>query len=204
MKHLFVFLALLSISSCSSDSEKTPNLEAVEEILQEGDTISQVQEEEVDTVQMVSIPKVLIVPCSNGYIYNTHHGDANPSLEKYLALDKRIIVEPFPYKKMQGSGYFGVYDKKHCEQIIERSDVDFLIMTKMSGGLELMIPNQRDSLNSASNNWGYSTRILNVKTMTQFDGIRGSGLQSFEQVDPDVKTKISNLADLILESHGAK
>ena len=200
MKYLFYFVVLLAFSSCSNDSKPSTDLAQEEGVLQEKDSIAPIQEEEVATAPVVSIPKVLIVPCSNGYMYNLHRGDVNPSLENYLALDKRISVEPFPLKKMQGAGYFGVYDKKNCDQIIKRTDVDFLIMTRMSGGLEPMILRASDSIAPPSN-WGYSTRILNVISMTQFEGIRGSKLQSFESVDPDVKQKASGLVDLILESH---
>ncbi len=111
--YLFVFLL---VSSCSSESKEAVDLNQTE--TQVHDSTPPVLEEEMDSSQAVTIPKVLIIPCSNGYEYNTLDGDVNPSLEEYLTMDERVSVEPFPYKKMQGAGYFGVYDKKHCANIL--------------------------------------------------------------------------------------
>ncbi|MFK7784451.1 MAG: hypothetical protein AB8B56_05000 [Crocinitomicaceae bacterium] len=191
--YLFVFLL---VSSCSSESKEPSDVDLTETQVQ--DSTPPTLEEEMDSSQTVTIPKVLIIPCANGYEYNVRDGDVNPSLEEYLTLDERVTVEPFPYKKMQGAGYYGVYDKKHCASILENTDADFLIMTRMKGGL---MPMQLMKDSTTSPNWGYSTRILNTSTMEQIDGIRGSQFPTFESLDPDVKKKIDALIRLILDSH---
>lgn len=197
MKYSFYLLALLLLPSCSNESDGSFDSNQTE--TQVTDSVPRIsEEEETDSSQTFTAPKVLIVPCANGYEYNMYDGDINPYLEEYLATDERLTIESFPYKKMQGAGYFGVYDKKHCESILENTDADFLIMTRMEGGL-MQIQLMKDS--TASPNWGYSTRILNTKTMEQFDGIRGSKFSSFENIDPDVKKKAGELIQLILDSH---
>lgn len=199
MKYYIYLFTLLFATGCSNNTEEPIDSNRAEIETKVIDSAPPLQEE-VDTADAITTPKVLIVPCANGYEYNMHWGDANPSLEKYLAMDGRIILEPFPYKEMQGSGYFGVYDKKHCEQILERTDADFLVMTKMNG-LGGIIPLSNDSTPVQKQEWGYSTRVLNTKSMEQFNGIRGSKLESFERIDSDVKKRASTLVDLILTSH---
>ncbi len=196
MKYAIYLFVFLLVSSCSGESNEPSDLDLTETQVQ--DSTQPTLEEEMDSAQTVTIPKVLIIPCANGYEYNSRDGDVNPSLAEYLALDERVTVEPFPYKKMQGAGHYGVYDKKHCASILENTDADFLIMTRMEGGL---MPLQLMKDSTASPNWGYSTRILNTKNMEQIDGIRGSQFPTFKSLDPDVKKKIGALVQLILDSH---
>lgn len=136
---------------------------------------------------------VMVVPCSNGYEYDLKKGDLNPSLEKYLGLDERIILKPFPLKKMRGTGYFGVFDKKYCEKILEKVDVDFLILTRMKGL-------DGSSVDTESGHWGYDTKIVDAETMYQFNGISARDLKSFESIDPDIQSKIDALIRMIIES----
>lgn len=140
---------------------------------------------------------VLVIPCSNGYVYNLRMGDLNPSLEKYLKIDKRVILIDFPYKKMNGAGYFGVYDKNACTEILKQVKVDFLIMTQMKG---------MDIQDTDSNpgNWGYETKVLNVRTMQQFQAIHSENLKSFYEIDSDIQQKINKLVELIINSSNSK
>jgi hypothetical protein len=139
----------------------------------------------------------MVVPCSNGYDYGLKQGDLNPSLAKYLNRHSRIKVIPFPYKKMNGSGYFGIFDKKQCSNILKNVDVEFLIMTRMKG-LELT------AINSDTGNWGYETKVLNVATMDQLMGVTAQNLQSFQKIDSDIKDKVDVLIELIRESSISK
>ena len=130
--------------------------------------------------------KVLLVPCENGYEYIQQGYDFNPLIEKKLEEHDEIIFIPFPYKKMNGSGYHSVYDKKYCTEILEKTAVDYLIMTKFTGNLL----NPFDSIKT----WGYETKILNTKTMKQFISIKASGLNSYEEIE---KTIIENIGELV-------
>ena len=133
---------------------------------------------------------VLIVPCSNGYDYQTYGFDLNPSIEKYLSAIKNIKIKPMSLKKMKGHGYQGVFDKKYCDRILQNHDVDFLIMTKIKGDLT-------DYRKFIKGTWGYETKILETSTMIQTKGISAENLETFKDIDLHVKQNISKLEKLI-------
>lgn len=190
MKYFWLSLLLFVFASCS---QKSP-IEDVETISKVKEFNSDNNKEIINIEDTISDPlTVMVIPCSNGYEYNLKMGDLNPSLEKYLSQDDRIILKSFPLKEMQGTGYFGVFDKKHCAKILEKVDVDFLIMTRMRG-MDI------SSINAESGDWGYDTKILDVETMDQFNGISARKLKSFELIDPDIQSKIDELINMIIES----
>lgn len=129
--------------------------------------------------------KILVVPCYNGYEYAQHGYDFNPFIEKKLKEDSSINFIPFPYKKIYGSGYQSVYDKKYCNKIIEKTDADFLVMTKFTGNLLNFY--EKDKV------WGYETKILNVETMEQQVSIKANNLNSYEEIETDIETNIRQL-----------
>jgi len=129
--------------------------------------------------------KVLVVPCYNGYNYIQMGYDFNPIIEKKLKENKEISIIPIPYKKMNGSGYQSIYDKKYCAKILEKTNVDFLIMTKFTGNLI--------DLNEKTKTLGYETKILNVKTMEQNVSIRAVNLESYEAIEKHIEKNIEKL-----------
>lgn len=190
MKYFWSIVLLIALASCHENTLKDKK----ETISEKKDIILEVNDEIADTQYTATTQiSVMVIPCSNGYDYNLKMGDVNPSLEKYLGQDDRIVLKPFPLKEMKGSGYLGVYDKKHCDNILERVDVDFLIMTRMKG-IDI------SSANGEAGNWGYDTKILNVESMVQFDGISARKLKTFELIDSDVKSKTNELINLIIKS----
>jgi hypothetical protein len=200
---LLVFIGVSFALACSTPPKEESISQNKDQAAEQSDPIP-VADSLTDSVkiEVQSIPKVLIVPCSNGYEYHMHAGVVNTSLEKYLAQDERIEVLSFPYIEMKGAGYFGVYDKKHCKSILDHTDADFLVMTRMIGGLVPIILQEQDL--AATQNWGYSTKILNREKMKQFNGISAKNLAEFEEIDLNVKRKVSDLADSILASHGSE
>jgi hypothetical protein len=190
MKYLFYLILPLSLLSCNSEEAST-NLGSQE------DSVSDVQSNnEFDTVQHIEteakIIKVMVIPCSNGYEYNLKMGDLNPFLENHLKKQTKIQFKPFPLKKMKGSGYHGVFDKKHCNKIIEKADVDVLIMTKMKGDILIY-------LDSSQGTWGYETKILHIKKDKQIEGISANKLSAFEDIDADIASKIDRLVQFIID-----
>ncbi len=189
-KYIWLIAFLFFLASCQQSSSENDSKPTSEKELPP-------KEEEIDTIDAQdTIPEpltVMVLPCSNGYEYNLKMGDLNPSLENYLDQDDSIILKPFPLKKMQGTGYLGVFDKKHCDKILEKVDVDFLIMTRMKG-LDF------STTNGDSGNWGYDTKVLDARDMNQFDGISASNLESFTSIDGDIKSKTDELIDMIIES----
>lgn len=190
MKYFSVLILWIGLGSCQNNKPvETSGAESAAQEMTSAEKPDSIAAE----LTSPSAISVMVIPCSNGYEYNLKMGDLNPSLEKYLSEDKRVQLIPFPLKEMQGSGYFGVYDKKHCTKILERTDVDFLIMTRMKG-MDL------EPTNADSGNWGYDTRILNTNRMKQFEGISASHLASFGAIDPDIQSKTDQLVKMMMDS----
>jgi len=194
MKPLIYILLTLTLASCQTDKPK--EVSEIKTSAQEK-TLDIEQDSAVAPDTLTKPISVMVVPCANGYDYNMKMGDLNPSLEKFLNLDKRIELKPFPLKKMNGSGYFGVFDKKDCAKILEKVEVDFLVMTRMKGMILL-------STDSSTGTWGYDTKILKIDNMEQFNGISASNLKSFESIDYDIKSKMDQLVTQIIESKDRK
>ncbi len=192
----FSFVASLLLFGCSTNQpEQSKQTDATIHV---DETV--VHDSIPEEVEVLAPPRVLVVPCSNGYLYNSHQGDVNPFLEELLEADDQIEFVPFPYVAMKGAGYFGVYDKKHCSDILQHTDVDFLIMTRMRGIESILVHSQQSESTSPTSSWGYSTRILNVHTMEQFEGISARGISSFEAIESNVKSKFPQLTELILSA----
>jgi len=188
-------VAIFLFTSCTEGA--TIETKASERSESTGPKVEQSDSAHIQLVPLMDPITVMVVPCSNGYEYDMKMGDLNPSLEKYLSRHKSIKVIPFPLKKMKGTGYFGVYDKKYCSGILKQVDVDFLIMTQMKG-MDLV------ATDSETANWGYATKILNIATMHQFNGIAAENLPSFEQIDSDIKQKVEKLVEQITQSSKTK
>jgi hypothetical protein len=84
-----------------------------------------------------------------------------------------------------GVSYQGVFDKKYCKPIIEKVDVDYLILTRFIESY--------DEINSSEINWGYETRIINTKTMEQINSIGAKRLNKYEQIEEHIKNNIKTL-----------
>ncbi len=108
----------IDIGSIKISSEKASDLE--------NDSIQSARSA-IDTIY------VLVLPSANGYDYGTYNFDFNPIIEQELGSFANIIVKPFPYKSLMGTTYLGVFDRKDCHAILEKVDVDYLILTRFAG-----------------------------------------------------------------------
>lgn len=138
-------------------------------------------------------PKVLIVPCANGYNYAAHMGTVNSFIEAAMELETDVEYLPFPYKVMQGSGYHGVYKAADCRTILERTDADILVMTWMLGDIHT-------HLSQPEGTWGYRTKVLNRHTMEETKSIHAKNLDEFEDLEDHVNKNVSVLTADILNS----
>jgi hypothetical protein len=84
--------------------------------------------------------------------------------------------------------YQGVYDKKYAQPIIEKVDVDILIMTRFIGNVFPEMQNQSDF------QWGYETKILNTSTMEQKVSIRASKLKNYDEIINHISANSDRLA----------
>lgn len=133
----------------------------------------------IDTVE------IIVVQCANGYEYAMHNTDFNPVIENELDKSENIKVKAFPYKTLMGVSYQGVFDRLYCTPIIERVDVDFLILTRFN--------NRNDELNSAEILWGYELKIVNTETSEQIKSINAHDLKDYKDIEKHIKDNIEKL-----------
>jgi hypothetical protein len=182
-KSLLFIISVIILINCSNNSPKTQSNTPAVTTEVEKDTIPDLNEE----VQLHKT-SVLIVQCSNGYEYATGGYDFNPILEQELVKNLELVVIPFPYKTLMGVIYQGVYDKKYAQPIIEKVDVDILIMTRFIGNVFPEMQNQSDF------QWGYETKILNTSTMEQKVSIRASKLKNYDEIINHISANSDRLA----------
>jgi hypothetical protein len=183
-KYLFLilFLTFLGCNSSKKKESKKPELKKI--------TVSPTNTQDsvktnIETVDYTAITKVIVVQCANGYEYSQHGYDFNYIIERELNKFKNVQVKPFPLKALLGVSYQGVFDKKYCTPIIEKVDVDFLILTRFD--------KQLDILNRDKMKWGYELRIINTKTLNQINSISLHNAIKYEQIGKHIKDNIGIL-----------
>jgi len=188
----FTFFSVGLIVACGSEnmSTKKESKGVQKNDIQTVDSKKEVKMEE--EIMKDSIPKneisVVVIPCSNGYEYAIQGYEIESILEKTLKNTKNVKVEKFPLWKFKGSGYQGVYDKKHCVKILQNTDAEFIVMSRLIGGV-YTFPTD------AAISWGYETKILNAKTKEQLISIYAKNLGSFEEVEKDIELKINEMVE---------
>ncbi|GEM_PF-1964392 len=129
---------------------------------------------------------VLVVVCANGYDYSTHGYDLDELIEKELSQFDGIQVKPFPFKTLMGVPYQGVFDKKYCAPIIEKVDVDYLILNRFD-------KKYSNKFRLGNSKWGYETRIVDTQTLEQINSISAHELMEFKDIEKHIKTNIQRL-----------
>ena len=140
---------------------------------------TKVHNSEKDSIEngVKSNRKIIVLQCSNGY----GHNDFNRTIESEISKKDSFTIVPFPNKKLLGVTFQGVYDKKHCIPIIEKINVDYIIMTKFLGNVNEVIEINEDFI------WGYEIKILNVKSMNQKISIRKDNLKEYQDIITDIE-----------------
>lgn len=132
-------------------------------------------------------PTVLVLP---PYDLNANGGfspEIQDILEKNFKYNSEIDLIKFPFKKLKHTPYQNVYDKKYCKLILEKLNVDFIVMSKINLK-DILIQNKK---------WDLSFRIYNVKTNQQIDSkLKGKDL-SYTQIEYKVKSNYQILVDEI-------
>ncbi|MGB1205390.1 MAG: hypothetical protein ACPG5B_07085 [Chitinophagales bacterium] len=138
-----------------------------------------------EVVKTIDALEILVIPCYNGYEYELHNYDFNPIIEQELNNFATIHVPIFPFKKLKGVAFQGVFDKKYCKPIIEKTNADFFVMTKFAKNYDNFAPKKHG--------WGYETRILDIKTMKQINSIEAHGLKEYGEIEKHIKENIEVL-----------
>jgi len=137
--------------------------------------------------EVKSNKKIIVLQCSNGYGQN----DFNRTIESEISKKEGFTIVPFPNRKLLGVTFQGVFDKKYCIPIIEKIDVDYIIMTRFLGnlreGIEIIEEAEEDVI------WGYEIKILNIKSMNQKISISKDNLEEYQDITTDIERKGKNL-----------
>ena len=188
LKYLFTisFLFLLTIIGCNSIDKKEHN---ATEKKNESDLVDSLK---IDIVRsmlndstIIDTLEIIVVQCANGYEYAMHNYDFNPIIENGLNKFENVKVLPFPYKTLMGVPYQGVFDKKYCPPIIEKVNVDYLILTRFD--------KKYSELNSAEMKWGYELRIVNTETLEQVNSINAHNLNDYQGIENHIEDNIEKL-----------
>lgn len=183
-----IFLGLITFIGCNSIDKKEQNptrgKEEIEVGLVDSSKIANKKNLSENTPTIDAL-EVMVVQCANGYEYAIHGYDFNPIVENELNRFKNIKVKPFPLKTLRGVSYQGVFDKKYCPPIIEKVDVDFLILTRFENGY--------NTRNGNKMKWGYKLKIVNTETLAQKNTIGTKGLNNFSEIEKHIKSNIETL-----------
>ncbi|MFT5599828.1 MAG: hypothetical protein ACI9N1_000054 [Flavobacteriales bacterium] len=195
-KLFFILIIFFCIgTSCnSSNSNKRESLDSTLKrdrisVLEFTDTVN-IHLDSVTIPNKIKTVDVLVVICYNGYEYAMQGYDFNPIIETELNKFESVNVIPFPYKTLMGVSYQGVFDIKYCDPIIEKVDVDYLVLTRFTGN--------RFQLNDKKENWGYETRIIDCKAMTQTNSLKASNLNNYKDIEVHIISNIKGIRDDIL------
>ena len=182
---IIFFLAVLSMIACN----KTYKNEQINKGEKENVRIDRnmtVQKSSLFNDQnLIDTLEIMVVQCANGYEYAIHNYDFNPVIENELNKFDNIIVKPFPLKVLKGVVYQGVFDKKYCHPIIDKVNVDFLILSRFD--------KKYGGLNQTEMKWGYELRIVNTETLEQINSINAHNLNSFQEIEKHIKDNIGIL-----------
>ena len=188
LKHfqILIFFSLLTIIGCNTEDKKNQNVTEKNNDSALLDSFSILRDVRLlNDSTIIDTLEIIVVQCANGYEYAMHNYDFNPVIENELNKFENIKVKPFPYKTLMGVTYQGVFDKKYCPPIIEKVNVDYLILTRFD--------KRYDELNRTGTEWGYEVRIVNTKTLEQSNSISAYNLKEYEQIEKNIRDNIGVL-----------
>jgi hypothetical protein len=136
--------------------------------------------------KIIDTLEIIVVQCANGYEYGMFNYNFNHVIEIELDKYENIKVKPFPYKTLMGVAYQGVFDKKYCPPIIEKVDVDFLILTRFD-------KEYGELTSSDEMRWGYELKIVNTETLEQIKSINAHDLKDYKDIEKHIKDNIEKL-----------
>ncbi len=182
---ILIFLSVVTIIGCNStDNKESIVTEKKDSVLVDSSMVVNEETALTDTPKIDTL-EIIVVQCANGYEYAMHNYDFNPVVENELNKFENIKVKPFPLKTLMGVTYQGVFDKKYCPPIIEKVDVDFLILTRFD--------KRYDELNGNQMKWGYELRIVNTETLEQENTISAYDLNDYSEIEMHIQENIEKL-----------
>ena len=139
----------------------------------------------LNKTRVIDTLEIMVVQCANGYEYAQQGYDFNSIIEKELNHFENINIKPFPLKTLMGVSYQGVFDKKYCQPIIEKVNVDYLILTRFDNGVGIF--------DRSEQKWGYQLRVVNTKTLKQIKSIEAHNLNDYAEIKKHISDNIEKL-----------
>ena len=174
---LFVFFFILSCNSKNQEQQRNTIASEIQKKEIDSNKVNRIEKDSIEN-EVKSNIKVIVLQCSNGY----GHNDFNRTIESEISKREGFSIIPFPNKKLLGVAFQGVYDKKYCNPIIEKLNVDYIVMTRFLGNLKEGIEiTEEDAI------WGYEIKILNTKSMNQKISIRKDNLAEYKDILTDIE-----------------
>lgn len=127
--------------------------------------------------------KVLVLPNANSYEYTNHGYNFTDVIGLYIGTHEDFERVALPFDK--SIPVSGIYSKYYCKPFIEKTNADFIIMTKFIGTPFAEDKNKRS--------WGYGIKVLNTKTMIEKESMRAENLKNFDELKKHIRTNIYNL-----------
>ena len=183
-----IVFSLLIVIGCRSKIRQEQNTTEAKRSVEtsfNGDSIMVGKESQSLSDTRTDTLKVIVVPCANGYEYAIYNYDLNPIIERELNQFANFSVQPFPLKSLMGVAYQGVFDGKYCLPIIEKVDVDFLILTRFDMDY--------GQLSKGPNRWGYELRIVHTETLEQINTIAAEGMSDFSKIEEHIRENVERL-----------
>lgn len=180
--HILCIVPLLVISSCDEDDSRIRSIEGNDLTYEIVDSVSDaghLNTQDIDTMS------VMVVPSANGYEYAMSNYELDPLLEIGLSASENIQVISFPLEEMTGIAYQGVFDKKYCPPIIEKVEVDYLILNRFD--------KDYDEIHRTTMSWGYEVRIINTHTLEQVNSLEAHNLEEYAEIEQHIKANIEKL-----------
>lgn len=182
-----IILLLLTINGCNSTTKNNQNgtLEKMKSDMIDSSQITQI-EMSLNDKKLIDTLEIIVVQAANGYEYEMFNYDFTPIIEIELDKFENIKVKPFPYKTLMGVAYQGVFDKKYCPPIIEKVDVDFLILTRFD-------KEYGELTHSDEMRWGYELKIVKTETLEQIKSINAHNLKDYTDIEKHIQGNIEKL-----------
>jgi hypothetical protein len=184
MRSYILCISAIILSNCISEKpdQNKIDIKSSTETLIVTDSTIKVQP------QKKNKPSTLVLPPFD----EIHNKGISPDILAYLedaiGNDTSVSLIKFPLKKLMGTPYQNVFDKKYCQPILEVVDAEIVVMSKLDHLLS--------SGKMSGDTWNLRLRIYNTDADLQFD----SKIKADELTDAELQKLLSEKqADLIEE-----
>lgn len=179
-KNIILLIILLIIFGCSKSDKEEVKKENKSEVKRDNTSFKGIFVEKKIKANRV---KVLVLPNANSYEYTNHGYNFTDVIGMYISTHKDFESVALPFDK--SIPVSGIYSKYYCNPFIEKTNADFIIMTKFIGTPFAEDKNKRK--------WGYGIKVLNTKTLEEKESMRAENMKNIDELRKHIRTNIYNL-----------